>query len=127
MHKTPAKEFRRPACTLSLKRFMQVHPSLSCNTAVLRMRSLRTRGTQAPILDFGVIKLGASKSLECSVKNLDQQEQQVDSPNTFMRHIQNETCVLFTTVTGPIGCARCKSFKYLKVLMSRSTVTQQDS
>ena len=50
--------------------------------------ALRTHDTQAPILDFGIIKLGSSKSLECSVKNLDQQEQQVDSPNTCMHVIQ---------------------------------------
>ena len=44
--------------------------------------------TQAPILDFGVIKLGSSKSLECSVRNLDQQEQQVQSSGACMCHMQ---------------------------------------
>lgn len=32
---------------------------------------------QAPILDFGVVKFGSCKSLDCRIKNLDQQEQQV--------------------------------------------------
>ena len=78
MHKTPAKEFRRPACTLVLKRFLQViHHSMSCFTSVLCVHHLRGHDTQAPILDFGIIKLGSSKSLECSVQNFDQQEQQV--------------------------------------------------
>ena len=93
MHKTPAKEFRRPACTLVLKRFLQVmHYSMSCFTAVLCMHYVRKRDTQAPILDFGVIKLGSSKSLECSVQNLDQQEQQVNSSVAFVCHLQYATC-----------------------------------
>ena len=62
--------------------------------------ALRTHDTQAPILDFGIIKLGNSKSLECSIKNLDQQEQQVDSSNTFTHVIQFATCVLSIVVTG---------------------------
>lgn len=90
MHKTPAKEFRRPACTLALKRFLQVQPSVCCYIAVLRKHFLRTPETQAPILDFGVIKLGSSKSLECFVKNLDQQEQQVGSPTPLCITPRNE-------------------------------------
>ena len=92
MHKTPAKEFRRPACTLVLKRFLQVmHHSVSCFTAELCVHCLRVKDTQAPILDFGVIKLGSSKSLECSVQNLDQQEQQVQSSGACMCRMQYAT------------------------------------
>ena len=77
MQKTPAKEHRRPACSLLLKRFLQVVQTSVSPVRLCLISTSYNHCAQAPILDFGVIKLGTSKSLECSVENLDQQEQQV--------------------------------------------------
>lgn len=51
---------------------------------------------QAPILDFGVIKLGTSKSLECSVENRDQQEQQVTGPKAPRTSSEVLTAIIST-------------------------------
>ena len=68
---------------------------------------------QAPILDFGVIKLGTYKSLECSVENRDRQEQQVIGPGC-VRLICPENPTIIST--DALQIARYKSSKYRKVL-----------
>ena len=76
---TPGKDVRRAACTLDLKRFMQVTCTptpvslqLHCK---LYIAQLSCYMLQAPILDFGTLKVGCSKTLELLVANLDQQQQ----------------------------------------------------
>ena len=80
MLKTPAKEGRRPACTLILKRFLQVSYILQTPLQLLKVCTRSVSDVQAPILDFGVVKFGSCRSLDCQIKNLDQQEQQVPLP-----------------------------------------------
>lgn len=78
-------------------------------------------------MDFGVIKLGTSKSLECSVENLDQQEQQVTNADVCNPALDSKmpAITLIRLYLTDSATARFKSFKYLKALAWRSTAAQQ--
>ena len=76
MRATPIKEHSKAACTLELKKFLQVAP-FPFDSTMLSAWPCKTPGNcmQAPILDFGSIKVGVCKSLELVLNNSDQQEQ----------------------------------------------------
>lgn len=76
MQANAAKEHRKAACTLELKRFLQVVCSPTATLATgSSLFSHLGPAMQAPILDFGSLKVGGSKTLEVLVSNSDQQKQ----------------------------------------------------
>ena len=79
MQQTPGKGVRRGACILELKRFLQVDYCRGCFYADTNHLQLKCFSMQAPILDFGSLKVGISRSLELLLANPDHQQQVVPS------------------------------------------------